>query len=185
MVLRDQDISVILVDQDDAVVGYGDKLDVHRKGLLHRAFSIFIFNDRGELLIQRRADDKYHASGLWANTCCGHPFPGELVESAAARRLCEELGFDCKLDLLTHIYYKANLDNGMIEHEYVHVFKGDYNGALIRYDPNEVKEIGWIEIEYLRKDVTNNPQKYAPWFAHYVEKCADQIFSPLLQEDVA
>jgi isopentenyl-diphosphate delta-isomerase len=185
MVLRDQDISVILVDQDDAVVGYGDKLDVHRKGLLHRAFSIFVFNDQGELLIQRRAADKYHASGLWANTCCGHPFPGESVETAAARRLCEELGFDCQLDPLMHIYYKTNLDNGMIEHEYVHVFKGHYNEAPVSYDPYEVSEIAWIAVDFLKQDVADNPHKYAQWFAHYVETYFDQIFNPQLKEDVA
>ena len=113
---RDEDISVVLVDEDDNVVGYGDKIEVHRKGLLHRAFSVLMFNDQGELLLQKRADSKYHAGGLWANTCCGHPFPGEDVKDAAERRLLEEFGIRSKVDFLTNIYYKKYLDKGMVEH---------------------------------------------------------------------
>lgn len=176
MGLRDQDISVVLVNQDDEVVGYGEKLDVHHKGLLHRAFSIFVFNDQGELLIQQRAASKYHEPGRWANTCCGHPFPGEASDNAATRRLFEELGFECPLVPLTHIYYKADLANGMIEHEYVHAFKGQYNGAPIRRDPNEVDEIQWVKGEFLKQDLVAYPHKYAPWFAHYIKNYYEPIF---------
>lgn len=174
--IRDQDISVILVDESDTVIGYGDKLDVHRKGLLHRAFSVFIYNDQGQLLLQRRADSKYHAAGLWANSCCGHPFPGEKVEDAAGRRLQEELGFTCALTPLTHIYYRKNLDQGMIEHEYVHVFEGSYNAPRIYFEPQEISEIQWISVPDLIQDVAENTDKYAAWFAHYVQDHADQIF---------
>jgi isopentenyl-diphosphate delta-isomerase len=176
MGLKDQDISVILVNQDDEVIGYGEKLDVHRKGLLHRAFSIFVFNDGGELLIQRRAASKYHEPGRWANTCCGHPFPDEAIDAAAARRLFEELGFKCSLAPLAHIYYKAYLDNGMIEHEYVHAFKGQYNGEPIRCDPNEVDEIQWVKGDFLKQDILAHSKKYAPWFANYINNYYDRIF---------
>lgn len=174
--IRDQDISVILVDESDTVIGYGSKLDVHRKGLLHRALSVFIYNDDGDLLLQRRAEGKYHAGGLWANSCCGHPLPGEKVEEAAMRRLQEELGFTCKLTPLTHIYYRKNLDQGMIEHEYVHVFEGTHNASRISFEPQEVSEVRWVAIPDLIQDVAENTDKYAAWFVHYVQDHAGQIF---------
>jgi isopentenyl-diphosphate delta-isomerase len=180
--LRDEDISVILVDQDDQVVGFGDKLDVHRKGLLHRAFSVLLFNDQGELLLQQRSDLKYHAKGLWANTCCGHPFPGEDVQKAARRRIKEELGFKTDVTPLTHIYYKKSLDMGMIEHEYVHVFLAIYQGQRLQPDPQEVKAIEWKHPRDIKQEVTLANGKYAAWFEHYVQEYYDQLFGHLEDE---
>lgn len=175
--MRDRDIAVVLVNEYDEVVGYGDKLEVHRKGLLHRAFSVLIFNQKNELLIQRRSDFKYHAAGLWANTCCGHPFPGEGIETAATRRLFEEIGLRCYIEPLTHIYYKKSLDHGMIEHEYVHVFRGQYDNEPFICDPHEVAEHRWINLQELKQDVQLHPNKYAAWFAHYVQEYFDSLFS--------
>ena len=177
--LRDEDISVILVDEDDNVVGYGEKLDVHRKGLLHRAFSVLLFNDKGELLIQQRASSKYHAPELWANTCCGHPFPGENVQDASIRRVQEELGFKTEVEPLTHIYYKKSLDLGMIEHEYVHVFKASYKDQRFCLDPNEVAACEWKTPQDIRQEIEMSPEKYAAWFVHYIENHYEKLFSHL------
>lgn len=174
--IRDKDISVILVDEADSFLGYGEKLDVHRKGLLHRAFSVLLYNDQGELLIQKRADDKYHAGGLWANTVCGHPFPGEEAQAGATRRLFEELGLRATVSPLTHIYYRKDLDHGMIEHEYVHVFEALWDGKPINPDPREVSEIQWLSPVAIREDMNTHPQKYAAWFAHYVACHFDELF---------
>lgn len=112
---------VILVDENDRPLGISEKMSAHRDGKLHRAFSIFVFNNEGELLLQRRALNKYHSSGLWTNTCCSHPRPGESVEAAAVRRLCEEMGFECALHKAFHFIYKARLERALIEHEFDHV----------------------------------------------------------------
>ena len=175
--IRDKDISVILVDDEDGFIGYGEKLDVHRKGLLHRAFSVLLYNDQGELLIQKRADDKYHAGGLWANTVCGHPFPGEESQDGAVRRLFEELGLHGTVTPLTHIYYRKDLDHGMIEHEYVHVFEATWDGKAITPDPREVSQVQWLSPLAIREDMKANPNKYAAWFAHYVDCHFDELFA--------
>lgn len=175
--VRDEDISVILVDKDDNVIGYGDKLDVHRKGQLHRAFSVLLFNENGELLLQQRASCKYHAPLKWANTCCGHPFPGEEPLDAAVRRTKEELGLSVTLDPLTHIYYKKMLDQGMIEHEYVHVFRGTFQQQSFSPDPQEVANTLWMSPTDIKMDLVRNPDKYAAWFAHYMEDYFEQLFS--------
>ncbi len=177
--LRDEDISVILVDEDDNVVGYGEKLDVHRKGLLHRAFSVLLFNDKGELLIQQRSSNKYHAPELWANTCCGHPFPGENVQDASIRRVQEELGIKTDVQPLTHIYYKKSLDQGMIEHEYVHIFTAQYKDQRFCLDPNEVAACEWKTPQEIRQELELYPDKYAAWFVHYIENHYEKLFSHL------
>ena len=175
--VRDEDISVILVDEEDNVVGYGDKLDVHRKGLLHRAFSVLLFNDKNELLIQQRSKVKYHAPLQWANTCCGHPFPGEEAHDAAIRRTKEELGIDITITPLTHIYYKKALDMGMIEHEYVHVFVGKYENQSLSLDPREVHQTKWMSPDLIRQDLIRNRDQYTAWFAHYIDDYYDDLFS--------
>ena len=177
--MRDEDISVILVDENASIAGYGDKLDVHRKGLLHRAFSVLLFNEKAELLIQQRAAAKYHAPRLWSNTCCGHPFPGEDVQDAAVRRVKEELGFLTDVTPLTHIYYKASLDPGMIEHEYVHVFKAYYAGQRLDLDPREVSACDWKKPSQIAQEIKDFPNKYAAWFVHYMDHHYDQLFSHL------
>lgn len=173
---RDEDISVVLVDRDDRVTGYGSKLDVHRRGLLHRAFSVFIFDKDGRLLLQRRSMNKYHAEGKWANTVCGHPFAGETNMEAAQRRLHEELGIHQNLTPLTNIYYRQEIGGGMIEHEYVHVFHGLYDNSDIRPDPCEVCETKWARPEDIRAEVLKDDSAYAAWFNHYVREFYDQIF---------
>jgi isopentenyl-diphosphate Delta-isomerase len=131
---------VILVDEQDVEIGSMEKLEVHQKGLLHRAFSVFVFNDKQELLLQQRALEKYHSPALWTNTCCSHPSPGETTISAARRRLQEEMGFDTELDFAFHFTYKAEFENGLTEHEFDHVFIGTFNDHFIP-NPAEVMDI--------------------------------------------
>lgn len=175
--MADQDISVILVDEQDDCIGYCDKLEAHRKGLLHRAVSVMLFDEDGNLLIQRRALGKYHAAGLWANTCCGHPLPGESPQEAAERRLFEELGLSSPLTFLCHIYYKKDLPNGMIEHEYVWVFKGLYTQEPIRPDPSEVMATRLISLPQLYQEVDQQDDQYAGWFVHYVQNHSPELFA--------
>jgi len=154
---------LILVDEQDAEIGVGEKLDVHRRGLLHRCFSIFVFNSGGEVLLQRRAPAKYHSGGLWTNTCCGHPRPGEGTAEAAHRRLREEMGFDCDLtEALTFVYRQVGLAGGLIEHEYDHTFTGSYDGA-VSPDPSEADASRWVTPAELRDDMTRAPERYTVW----------------------
>lgn len=154
---------VILVDQADRPVGRMEKQEAHRKGLLHRAFSVFLL-DGSKLLIQRRALDKYHCGGLWSNTCCSHPAPGEPVLSAAERRLDEELGIkNARLRELDTFLYRAAFPNGLAEHELDHVLLGEYSG-LVRPDPMEIAQVRWIDLEELQRDLQAFPQWYTPWF---------------------
>ena len=154
---------VILVDQADRPVGRMEKQEAHRKGLLHRAFSFFLL-DGSKLLIQRRALDKYHCGGLWSNTCCSHPAPGEPVLSAAERRLDEELGIkNARLRELDTFLYRAAFPNGLAEHELDHVLLGEYSGP-VRPDPMEIAQVRWIDLEELQRDLQAFPQWYTPWF---------------------
>lgn len=154
---------VILVDQADRPVGRMEKQETHRKGLLHRAFSVFLL-DGSKLLIQRRALDKYHCGGLWSNTCCSHPAPGEPVLSAAERRLDEELGIkNARLRELDTFLYRAAFPNGLTEHELDHVLLGEYSGP-VRPDPREIAQVRWIDLEELQRDLQAFPQRYTPWF---------------------
>ncbi|OJW48083.1 MAG: isopentenyl-diphosphate delta-isomerase [Alphaproteobacteria bacterium 41-28] len=167
--------TVILVDEKDHPFGTQEKLAAHTIPQRHRAFSVFIFNTQGETLIQRRALGKYHSPGLWANSCCGHPRPGEKVDLAASRRLHEELGFTCPLSPLTTVCYTLKLEKNMWELEYTHVFKGTYEGA-IEPNPEEVCEMKWVPPETLRRDVLAHPTHYARWFRLYVLKHFEDIF---------
>ncbi|HDP99067.1 MAG TPA: isopentenyl-diphosphate Delta-isomerase [bacterium] len=160
---------VVLVDQHDRQIGIAEKLAAHQEGTLHRAFSVFIFNRQGEMLLQRRATDKYHSSGLWSNACCSHPRPYEDTEAAAHRRLKEELGFDCELTKIFDFIYRAELDQELIEHELDHVFIGTYNG-LVTPAPKEVCEVKWITPEDLQQDVWHNHHLYTEWFKIILEK---------------
>jgi isopentenyl-diphosphate delta-isomerase len=154
---------IILVDENDMELGFMPKLEAHQKGLLHRAFSILVFNEKGELLIHKRADNKYHSSGLWTNTCCSHPRKGEAVEDAIHRRLQEEMGFDCNLQFAYKFIYKTDLENELIEHEYDHVFIGEYNSE-ISPNPEEVSDYKWMSLARLRNDLLLNPTNYTYWF---------------------
>lgn len=154
---------VILVDAQDRELGLMEKLEAHQKGLLHRAFSIFILNEKKELLLQKRAYTKYHSGGLWTNTCCSHPRKGEDIEDAAHRRLIEEMGFDCALNKIFDFTYMAEFEDGLKEHEFDHVFIGYYNKDP-DINPLEVAEFKWMSLEDIQKDLSQNPEKYTAWF---------------------
>jgi isopentenyl-diphosphate Delta-isomerase len=154
---------VILVNEHDDMVGIMDKMEAHKQGLLHRAFSIFIFNTKGEMLLQQRAVSKYHSGGLWTNACCSHPMPGEKTEDAAQRRLMEELGFETPVEKIFDFVYKARFDNGLTEHEFDHVFAGEYEGKL-NINPEEVNDYCYKEISEIKNTLQTHPQKYTAWF---------------------
>jgi isopentenyl-diphosphate delta-isomerase len=154
---------VILVDDNDNAIGEVEKMEAHLKGLKHRAFSIFIFNSSGEMLLQQRALNKYHSAGLWSNACCSHPRPGEKTELAAARRVSEELGFTTPLQKIFDFAYKVSFANGLIEHEFDHVFVGNYDG-VVSADPAEVNDWSFKSIEEIKKGLREEPGKYTEWF---------------------
>ena len=154
---------VILVTEQDEPVGSMEKMEAHRKGLLHRAFSVFIVNDRNEMLLQQRAKAKYHSGGLWTNACCSHPRPDEETKSAAVRRLHEELGFTAPLIKIFDFHYHAAFANGLTEHEYDHVFIGSYSGKIIP-DVNEVQDYCYKKIEDIEATLQSHPHKYTAWF---------------------
>ena len=168
---------IILVDEEDNAIGVGKKQEVHELGLLHRAFSVFVFREDGadlKLLMQKRNVKKYHCGGLWTNTCCSHPNADEKVEDAAIRRLDDELMLTgVALTKVGSFKYKAHFDNGLIEHEYDHVFVGFLEEDHKTYNASEIDEIAWMDIEFIKKDIVNNPSKYTPWF--------NQAFSLALQ----
>lgn len=156
-------ISVILVDEHDNELGLMEKMEAHVKAQLHRAFSIFIFNNKGEMLLQQRAADKYHSAGLWTNACCSHPLPGESVDIAAQRRLMEEMGFTTNLQKAFTFIYKAPFDNGLTEHELDHVFIGQYNGPI---SPNEteVQAYRYQPMDDIKTSFATHPEQYTAWF---------------------
>lgn len=154
---------VVLVDADDREIGVTGKLEAHRRGLLHRAFSVFILNDADELLLQRRASTKYHSGGLWTNTCCSHPGPSEDVGQAARRRLREEMGIDAELTHLFTFLYEADLDSGLTEHELDHVLVGRYQGDPSP-NPAEVDDWSWAGLGDVEEDVERRPEGYTVWF---------------------
>lgn len=156
-------IEVVLVDHLDQETGRMEKMRAHELGLLHRAFSVFIFDENMRLLIHKRASGKYHSAGLWTNTCCSHPFPGESVESAAARRLKEEMGLETELEKLTSFVYKADMENGLTEHEFDHIFIG-ISGQTPQPDLNEVEDWSWKEGDFLLADIQRHPAIYTAWF---------------------
>ncbi|MFY0255870.1 isopentenyl-diphosphate Delta-isomerase [Chitinophaga sp. 30R24] len=154
---------VILVNEQDEAIGTMEKMEAHLKGMLHRAFSIFIVNDAGEILLQRRALEKYHSPGLWTNACCSHPFPGETVIAAAHRRLQEELGFDCELHEIFSFTYRTEFDNGLTEHEFDHVLLGTYNGN-IHPDLSEVSDYRYLSSARVQELMISDPAAFTSWF---------------------
>ena len=154
---------VILVDSRNREVGAMDKTEAHQRGILHRALSVFLFNSKGELLMHRRAMGKYHSSGLWSNTCCSHPRPGESVGDAANRRLKEEMGMSAGLKEFFYFIYKADLGNGLYEHEADHVFVGKTDEDP-KPDTNEVMEWKWMQPDTISNDMDVNPNNYTIWF---------------------
>lgn len=160
---------VVLVDEQDNKVGLMPKLEAHEKALLHRAFSVFIFNDKNELMLQQRADHKYHSPNLWTNTCCSHQRDGESTLEAGRRRLQEEMGFEVSLKETTSFIYKAPFDNGLTEHELDHVLVGYYNNSP-SINPLEVKDWKWMSLNAIEKDILYNPNTYTAWFKIIFEK---------------
>jgi isopentenyl-diphosphate Delta-isomerase len=154
---------VILVNGQDEPVGTMEKMAAHYEAALHRAFSVFLFNDKGEMLLQQRAKQKYHSGGLWTNACCSHPRPGEETIDAARRRLNEEMGIRTQLQKIFDFTYKADFDNGLTEHEYDHVFTGNYGGE-IKPNKDEVQDYCYKTMEEIRTSLQSHPHKYTAWF---------------------
>ncbi len=162
---------VVLVDEHDQPIGTEEKLAAHRQGKLHRAFSVFIFNSKGELILQQRTANKYHTSNLWTNTCCSHPRPGEDTLVAAHRRLQEEMGFTCPLQHMFSFIYKAHFpSDNLFEHEFDHVFFGRFDGEPI-LNPDEAQSYSWITLDALEHDIQKNPAKYTYW----LKTCFDSV----------
>jgi len=167
---------VILVNENDEPIGLMNKLEAHEKAVLHRAFSVFILNDKNEVMLQQRAHQKYHSPLLWTNTCCSHQREGETNIQAGTRRLQEEMGFTAKLKELFHFIYKAPFDNGLTEHELDHVMIGHYNDEP-KINPDEVESWKWMSIEAIRDDIQTQSENYTVWFKiifdefyHYLEE---------------
>lgn len=153
---------IVLVDKNNRKIGVEEKIKAHKEGKLHRAFSIFIFNSRGELLIQQRAKTKYHSGGLWSNTVCSHPKPNETYNQAVHRRLNEEMGFNCKLKKLFCFIYNAGFQNGLIENEYDCVFIGKFDGNP-KPNPQEIMDYKWVSMKELKQEIIKNPNKFSVW----------------------
>lgn len=160
---------VILVDISDNAIGRMEKLEAHQKGVLHRAFSVFIFNENNELLLQRRALTKYHSAGLWTNTCCSHPRPGEETISAANRRLKEEMGMEVNLSFKTSFIYKTEFENGLTEHEFDHIYTGNSNINPI-INTEEVHSFEWLSTESIKERIKNKPEEFTSWFKIAMER---------------
>ena len=160
---------VILVTPEDEPIGTAEKLSVHLTGQLHRAFSLFVFNANNELMLQRRALHKYHSAGLLSNTCCSHPRPGESTDEAVNRRLIEEMGFSCPNERVFGFVYQAELENDLTEHEYDHVYIGQFDGEP-NINPDEVAEWQWMDIEAIRDDMARRPAAFTVWFRTCFER---------------
>ncbi|MGB5314554.1 MAG: isopentenyl-diphosphate Delta-isomerase [Robiginitalea sp.] len=165
---------VILVTPEDVVIGTMPKLEAHEKAVLHRAFSVFVLNDKGETLLQQRAAHKYHSPLLWTNTCCSHQRIGETNIQAGRRRLGEEMGFDTELKELFSFIYKAPFDNGLTEHELDHVLLGDFNGVP-KINPEEVASWKWMDLDLIKKDLEERPEIYTAWFRIIFNRFYDYI----------
>ena len=160
---------VILVNRNNRKIGSEEKIKAHKEGLLHRAFSIFIFNAKGELLLQQRSKNKYHSGCLWSNTVCSHPMIGESYNQAIHRRMREEVGFDCKLKRITSFIYRAELEAGLVENEHDTIFIGEYNG-IIKPNPEEVMDHRWVSLSVLKKAIKESPKKYSSWLKIALDK---------------
>mmetsp|Transcript_25887 Transcript_25887/g.85191 ORF Transcript_25887/g.85191 Transcript_25887/m.85191 type:complete len:175 (+) Transcript_25887:73-597(+) len=166
--------NVILVNENDEQIGLMEKIEAHEKALLHRAFSVFILNDKGELMLQQRALHKYHSPGLWTNTCCSHQREGESNINAGKRRLQEEMGFVTELAEAVSFIYKAPFDNGLTEHEYDHVMVGTYNDEP-KINPDEVASWKWMDVQAVKDDIAANPDEYTAWFKIIFDKFYEHI----------
>jgi isopentenyl-diphosphate delta-isomerase len=167
--MSDASEEVVLVDLEDRPIGVASKLDAHRNGDLHRAFSVLIHDGKGKVLLQKRHKAKYHSGGLWSNTCCGHPRPGEDTMGAAARRLREEMGVACPLTPLGTLQYRADVGAGLIEHELVHLHSGVYDGP-VSPDEGEAELYAWKTLAEVEAEAATEPERFTAWFCLYVRK---------------
>tara|TARA_R110002049_G_scaffold609_1_gene3405 strand:+ start:3154 stop:3672 length:519 start_codon:yes stop_codon:yes gene_type:complete len=165
---------VILVDENDKPIGLMEKIEAHEKALLHRAFSVFVFNEKGELMLQQRAASKYHSPLLWTNTCCSHQRDGESNVEAGRRRLQEEMGFVTEIKEVFSFIYKAPFDNGLTEHELDHVMVGRYDDAP-NINKEEVEAYKWMTLENVKKDIETNPEIYTEWFKIIFDKSYEKL----------
>jgi len=154
---------VVLVNDHDEETGVMEKMEAHRTGSLHRAFSVLLFNSRGEMLLQKRAQTKYHSSGLWTNTCCSHPRPGESLEEATRRKLRQEMGIEANPRFAFKFQYKAPLDNQLIEYEIDHVFIGQFDGEPV-LNEHEAEDWKFVDLHSLKQQIHTEPQQFTPWF---------------------
>lgn len=169
---------VVLVDSEDNPIGMEEKQRAHVEGKLHRAFSVFVFNSDNQILLQKRALDKYHCGGMWTNACCSHPAPNEIIKDAAQRTLIEEMGIICDLQKSFDFIYKAQLANGLTEYEFDHVFIGRFDG-FAKPNPKEVMAYKWISISRLQKELEDNPERFTPWFIIAIPRILDTINNPV------
>lgn len=160
---------VVLVTEKDEVLGLMEKMQAHENGILHRAFSVFLYNSKGEMLLQKRAAEKYHSPNQWTNACCSHPRMEETYEQAAKRRIKEELGIDCELEEKFWFIYKADVGQNLWEHELDHVFVGNYEGEF-NLNKEEVAEVRYISLENLNLELENNPENFTEWFKIILEE---------------
>jgi len=176
--------NLILVDEQDQQIGLMEKMEAHQKGLLHRAFSVFIFNERQEMLLQQRAEKKYHSGGLWTNACCSHPLPGETVIAAGQRRLHEEMGFSAALEAAFSFIYRCEFDNGLTEHEFDHVLIGYSNGP-VHPDPKEVQDYCYQTLDEIAANLQTHPHRYTAWFRIAFPKLQDWLQDRIQNPKVA
>ena len=165
---------VILVDEGDDMLGQMGKMEAHQRGCLHRAFSIFILNAKGEMLIHQRASSKYHGGGLWTNACCSHPQPGDDLTESALERLQYEMGIRCALEKVFSFIYKGEVENGLIEHEFDHVFRGSFDGVP-QCNAAEVADYQWIDIDKLKQWVARSPDAFTIWFRQALPLLLDEL----------
>ncbi|MGI0116624.1 isopentenyl-diphosphate Delta-isomerase [Zooshikella sp. RANM57] len=182
MKLKQDNTKVILVDEKDNEVGTIDKLEAHVLGLLHRCFSIFIVNSKGDILIQKRSASKYHSPGIWSNTCCSHPLPGESTLHAAHRRLYEEMGVDTSLKEVLTLIYKFELRCGLIEHEFNHVLLG-VTDRMPRVNPSEVDDWKWCDPRKLLNDAIENSEKYSEWMTLILNRLINEQYLPIAKNN--
>ena len=165
---------VVLVTPNDEVLGLMEKIQAHKNGLLHRAFSVFLFNNEGKMLLQQRSSTKYHSPDQWTNACCSHPRENETYLDAAIRRVNEELGISCQLEEKFHFIYKADVGQGLWEHELDHVFIGEYNGEY-QLNPDEVSAIRFVTLEELDHEVAQQPEMFTEWFKIILKEYRDRL----------
>jgi isopentenyl-diphosphate delta-isomerase len=166
--------NVILVDKNDTQIGLMSKLDAHKKGVLHRAFSVFVLNNNNEIMLQKRAYNKYHSGGLWTNTCCSHQRGGENSIEAGKRRLLEEMGFETELKIITSFIYKVEFENGLTEHELDYLLIGKYLKSPV-INKQEVADWKWMKVELIADDIKLNPNNYTSWFKIIFDKFQNKI----------